>query len=59
MATNASKLAALLEDAALAAELVKAGLDTPAKIKAAKVADLEKAVGRSKSDRVRVRFGKK
>ncbi len=57
--SNVSKLAALLDDAELAAELVQAGLDTPAKIKAAKAKDIEAAVGKSKSDRVRTRFGKK
>lgn len=58
MSGRTQKLALLLGDRDLATELVQAGLDTPRKIRAAKPADVKKAVGKEKADRVLKRFEK-
>jgi hypothetical protein len=47
-----AKLARVLNDEALAADLVTAGLDNPAKIRAASKAELERAVGKTRAGRV-------
>lgn len=51
-----TKLAALLDDAEAAKALVEAGFDTPRKVKAAKKADLDAAVGKTKADAAKARF---
>lgn len=51
----ARKFKVSLEDAG---KLVEAGLDTPAKVKAAKREDLEKLIDKDKLDKVLKRFGK-
>ncbi len=49
------KLAHKLGDAELAAALVAAGFDSPAKIRAAKDADLDKAVGKARRQQLRAK----
>ena len=46
------KLKKKLGDANLATELVDVGLDTPKKIKKLSKSELEKAIGKSKADKV-------
>jgi hypothetical protein len=58
MDARTQKLAHLLGDDELARELVDAGLDTPRKVKAAKRADVEKAVGKEKAGKALKRFAK-
>lgn len=58
MSGQIQKLARLLRDRDLATELVQAGLDTPRKIRAAKPADVEKAVGKQKAEKTLKRFRK-
>jgi hypothetical protein len=60
---NVKKMAVLLGDEALAEKLVDAGLDTPKAVKAAKDADLDKAIGSTarqdirKKDKFKARGG--
>ena len=56
MSGRTRKLAHLLRDKDLAAKLVQAGLDTPRKIKAAKPADVETAVGKEQAGKALRRF---
>lgn len=51
-----SKLAKKLKDADLAGRLVKAGLNTPKKLRRATDKEIEKAVGKSGKVKVRARF---
>ena len=56
MDAQQGKLARVLGDADLAADLAAAGLDNPAKIRAASTADLEKAVGKGRAGKVPARL---
>lgn len=56
---NAQKLAHLLGDVELAGALVAAGLDTPARIKAADKGKLEKALDKDKLAKVQKWLDKK
>ena len=53
MDAKIAKLALKLGDEALAAKLVKAGIDNPAKIRAASIQELDAAVGQVARKRLR------
>jgi hypothetical protein len=56
MDRRVQKLARLLKDRKLAEDLVKAGLDTPKKLKSATDQQIVRAVGAKNKDAVRKRF---